>query len=186
MVFAFSPRPGRRMVAPEPLRRDRVRLILALVLFATPVAAQVDPAPVGAAERAFAADGLTLGVRDAFLKHSAPEAIVFQPDIAKVHDTFPKQPPDKGGPALAWWPLWAGIAVSGDLGFTSGPYTVGGKPGGYYFTVWRKQSDGSWKWIYDGGPGSDPAGAAPAGSPVAYLPLATAKAGSAAKAKTEG
>lgn len=162
-----------------------MRLILALALFATPAAAQVDPAPVVAAERAFAADGLALGVRDSFLKHSAPGAIVFQPDLAKVHDTFPKLPDDKGGPPLVWWPLWAGIALSGDLGFTTGPYTVGGKPGGYYFTVWRKQADGGWKWIYDGGPGSDPTGAALAGSPVAYLPLATAKAGSADKAKAQ-
>lgn len=166
-------------------RRHRVRLILALALFATPVAAEVDPAPVVAAERAFAADGLALGVRDSFLKHSAPEAIVFQPDLARVHDTFPKLPDDKGRPPLAWWPLWAGIALSGDLGFTTGPYTVGGKPGGYYFTVWRKQPDGGWKWIYDGGPGSDPTGAAPAGSPVTYLPLATARAGSPERARSE-
>ncbi len=162
-----------------------MRLILALVLLATPAAAQVDPDPVVAAERAFAADGLALGVRDSFLKHSAPEAIVFQPDLVRVHDAFPMLPDDKGGPPLAWWPLWAGIAVSGDLGFTTGPYTVGGKPGGYYFTVWRRQPDGGWKWIYDGGPGSDPTGAASAGSPVAYLPLATAKAGSAEAAKAQ-
>jgi len=167
------------------VRGSDLTLIAALAAVPALAQAAADPAPVVAAERAFAADGLALGVRDAFLKHSAPEAIVFQPDVARVHDTFPKLPANKGGPPLAWWPLWAGIAASGDLGFTTGPYTVGGKPGGYYFTVWRKQADGGWKWIYDGGPGSDPAGAAPAGSPVAYLPLATARAGSAAKAKAQ-
>ncbi|WP_309643787.1 DUF4440 domain-containing protein [Phenylobacterium sp.] len=163
------------------------RLILALAITASPGLAQagVDPAPVVAAERAFAADGPVLGVRDAFLKHSAPEAIVFQPDIVKVHETFPSQPPDRDRPPLTWWPLWAGIAASGDLGFTSGPYAVAGVGRGYYFTVWRKQPDGGWKWIYDGGPGSDTTGAAPAGSPVAYLQPSTAGAGSATKAKAQ-
>ncbi len=151
--------------------------LLALLAFAaTPTfAAPVDPAPVVAAERAFAADGLALGVRDSFLKHSAPEAIVFGPDVQKVHETFPKQDPDKGGPPLVWWPLWEGIARSGDLGFTSGPYSFDGKPGGYYFTVWKRQPGGSWKWIYDGGPPSSPVGAAPQGSPPAYLPVSTTK-----------
>ncbi|CAN5832730.1 hypothetical protein BH11PSE1_BH11PSE1_12940 [soil metagenome] len=101
-----------------------------------------------AAERAFAADGLGLGVRDSFLKHSAPEAIVFGPDVQKVHETFPRQDPDKGGPPLVWWPLWAGIARSGDLGFTTGPYSYDGKLRGYYFTVWKRQADGDSKWLY--------------------------------------
>ncbi|MBP8246457.1 MAG: nuclear transport factor 2 family protein [Phenylobacterium sp.] len=114
-------------------------------------------------------------MRDAFLKHSAPEAIVFQPDEQKVHETFPKQDPDKGGPPLVWWPLWAGIARSGDLGFTTGPYSYDGQLRGYYFTVWKKQADGGWKWVYDGGPPSSAVGAAPQGSQVTYLPVSTAK-----------
>lgn len=138
-------------------------------------AAPADPARVVAAERAFAADGLALGIRDAFLKHSAAEAIVFQPDVRKVHETFPKQDPDKGGPPLVWWPLWAGIARSGDLGFTTGPFSYDGKLRGYYFTVWKKQADGGWKWVYDGGPPSSAVGAAPLGSQPAYLPVSGTK-----------
>ncbi len=149
--------------------------LFALVTLAASPALAADPAPVVAAERAFAADGLALGVRDAFLKHSAPEAIVFQPDVQKVHETFPKQDPDKGGPPLVWWPLWAGIARSGDLGFTTGPYSYDGQLRGYYFTVWKKQADGGWKWVYDGGPPSSAVGAAPQGSQVTYLPVSTAK-----------
>ncbi|MDF2900198.1 MAG: hypothetical protein K0Q62_257, partial [Phenylobacterium sp.] len=55
-------------------------LSLALLLIASPALAQVDPAPVVAAERAFAADGLALGIKGSFLKHAAAEAIVFGPD----------------------------------------------------------------------------------------------------------
>lgn len=148
---------------------------------ALPARAAVDPAPVVAAERAFAADGLALGIRDSFLKHAAPDGLVLQPEPVNAQAAFTPRPSAKG-PPLVWWPLWAGIARSGDLGFTSGPYTYDGRPGGYYFTVWKKQPDGSWKWVFDGGPPSDMTGAAPQGSPVTYLPLATAQAGSADRA----
>ena len=156
-------------------------LALAAILIASPaLAAPIDPAPVVAAERAFAADGLELGVQASFLKHSAPEGIVFAPEPILAKAAF-GEPRPKGRP-LVWWPLWAGIARSGDLGFTTGPYTADGKPGGYYFTVWAKQPDGSWKWLFDGGPPSDQAGAAPQGSDVAYARLSTKQAGSPAKA----
>jgi ketosteroid isomerase-like protein len=136
-----------------------------------------------AAERAFAADGLELGVQASFLKHSAPEGIVLAPEPLLAKAVF-GEPRPKGKP-LVWWPLWAGIARSGDLGFTTGPYTRDGQPGGYYFTVWAKQPDGSWKWLFDGGPPSDIAGAAPQGSPAAYARLSARQAGSPAKAMAE-
>lgn len=157
---------------------------LAFTLLAAPaVAAEPTPAPVVAAERAFAADGLELGVQASFLKHSAPTGIVFAPEPILAHAAF-GQPRPKG-PPLVWWPLWAGISRSGDLGFTTGPYTFDGKPGGYYFTVWAKQPDGGWKWLFDGGPPSDQTGAAPKDSPVAYAKTAAREAGSPATAMTE-
>lgn len=154
-----------------------------LLAAALPAWAAVDPAPVVAAERAFAADGLALGVRDSFLKHSAPEGIVLTPDPTLAKAAFEKPAPK--GPDLVWWPLWAGIARSADLGFTTGPYTLGGKPAAWYFTVWAKQPDGSWKWLFDGGPPSDTTGAAPKDSAVAYAKASTKQAGSPAKAMTE-
>ncbi|MBW8813703.1 MAG: DUF4440 domain-containing protein [Caulobacterales bacterium] len=149
--------------------------------FATPaLAAPATPAPVVAAERAFAADGLELGIQGSFLKHSAPEAIVLNPEPTLAHALY-AEPKPKGAP-LVWWPLWAGIARSGDLGFTTGPYTYAGTPRAWYFTVWARQPDGSWKWLMDAGPPSDPAGAAPQGSDVAYAQPAARTAGSADKA----
>jgi len=50
-------------------------LIFALLASPTLAATPVTPAPVVAAERAFAADGLELGIQGSFLKHSAPEGI---------------------------------------------------------------------------------------------------------------
>jgi len=40
--------------------------------------------------------------------------------------------------------------------FTSAPASVGGQRRGHDFTVWKKQADGQWKWVFDGGVGSDP------------------------------
>jgi hypothetical protein len=155
-----------------------------LAVLASPtLAKEIDPAPVVAAERAFAADGLELGVQGSFYKHSAPTGIVFSPEPRLAKAVFEK--PQPKGPPLVWWPLWAGIARSGDLGFTTGPYTFDGQPRAWYFTVWAKQPDGLWKWLFDGGPPSDTAGAAPKDSPVAYARLSERQTGSAAKAMTE-
>ena len=139
-----------------------------------PAAPTADPAPVIAAERAFAADGLGLGIKASFLKHMAPEAIIFAPGPVSAHDFYAKRP-DAKGPALVWWPLWAGIARSGDLGFTTGPFTINGKPSGYYFTVWKRQADGGWRWVYDGGTDSLAVGAPPAGTAPGVLAPAPGK-----------
>ncbi len=149
---------------------------LALLLVAAPAMVQAttsgDPAPVVAAERAFAADGLAMGIKGSFLKHSAPDAIVFNPDPVKAHALYASRPNQKG-PPLVWWPLWAGIARSGDLGFTTGPATYDGQESGWYFTVWAKQPDGDWKWLYDGGAPSAHGQAPPQGSQPAYLAAST-------------
>lgn len=134
------------------------------------------PEPIVAAERAFAQDGNDLGFKVSFLKWSADDAIVFQPGPVNAHETISKAPdldPNAPRQHLIWWPLWAGIAKSGDLGFTTGPAAIDDKRFGHYFTVWKKQADGSWKWVIDAGVGAEPADEAPQGSPVAYLATAT-------------
>lgn len=166
------------------MRAYEAVLITGLALAAVPARA-ADPAPVIAAERAFAADALTLGFKASFLKHSTAGAIVMQPGPLNAHEALKGQP-DKGGPKLYWWPAWAGLAASGDLGFTTGPYTVSGKHVGYYFTVWKKQPGGMWKWIYDGGAGgSGPHLPPPPASKPRQLADASAAAGSAALAMKE-
>lgn len=146
-----------------------------LLALARPAAAQpADASPVVAAERAFAADGLTMGVDGSFLKWSTDDAIMIaggQPrrahEILDPHAVF-----DPAAPSLVWWPNWAGIAKSGDLGFTTGGVEVGGRRTGHYFTIWRRQSDGSWKWVYDGGVGATSAGVPGPDSEPLYLPTA--------------
>ncbi len=145
-----------------------------LAVLATPALAApaADPAEVVAAERAFAADGLALGIKQSFLKWSTPEAILFAPDPVKAHDLYGSRP-DKANPPLVWWPVFAGISRGGDLGFTTGPATFDGKPSGWYFTVWARQADGGWKWVYDGGVPAAHGDAPPQGSAPVLLAPAT-------------
>lgn len=145
---------------------------LVLVVSSAAATEPVTPAPVVAAERAFAADGAAMGVKLSFLKYAAPNGIVIQGRPLNAQAALPALPDRKpGDPKLVWWPQWAGISKSGDLGFTTGPYELGGKRQGYYFTVWKKQMDGEWKWLFDGGTGSNAEGAPGPGSPVANLPV---------------
>lgn len=110
-----------------------------------------------AAERAFAADAARHGWVAAFKTYAAPDAVVFRLNPVNAQESLASQPDEPADTSLKWWPVWAGIARSGDLGFTTGPYSVGGKAFGHYFTVWAKQPDGTWRWIFDGGPRNDAA-----------------------------
>lgn len=108
-----------------------------------------------AAERAFAADAQTRGWVAAFKAFAAAEAIVFQPDPVNAQAMLAQRPDQPADTSLKWWPIWAGVAASGELGFTTGPYVIGDNAAfGHYFTVWQKQPDGAWRWIFDGGPRS--------------------------------
>lgn len=139
------------------------RAVLLGLLLAPAAAHAADPAPVVAAERAFAADGRIIPWPEAFKRHAAADGIMFAPGPVNAQarlaamETRPR-------PTLQWWPLYAGMAASGDLGFTTGPSTIDGKPLGQYFTVWAKQADGRWAWVLDAGPNVDPPLMAPPSS----------------------
>jgi ketosteroid isomerase-like protein len=161
-------------------------LVPACLALAGPASAGPPALDVVAAEHAFAADCKAMGLVESFRKHVAADGILFRPGPVNAAARLAKAPAsDPKAPLLAWWPLWAGEARSGDLGFTTGAATVGGKPSSHYFTVWKKQADGTWKWEIDGGVES--ADASPWGPDAApiILPEATAAAGSADKAMAE-
>jgi ketosteroid isomerase-like protein len=60
---------------------------------------------------------------------------------------------------LEWEPLFADVSSCGDLGYTIGRYHFSAfdsdsteiTSGGYYVTIWRKQLDGTWKYVFDTG-----------------------------------
>jgi len=58
---------------------------------------------------------------------------------------------------LEWTPHFIDVAASGDLGYTYGNYTFTAtdssgqiiKQEGVFHTVWKKQSDGTWRYVWD-------------------------------------
>jgi len=63
------------------------------------------------------------------------------------------------GPTLSWSPIKAEVVGAGDVGYTTGRSVLKQKGAdgkvterlGQYITVWRKQTDGSWKVVFDTG-----------------------------------
>lgn len=109
------------------------------------------------AERAFARMAAERGTRAAFLAAMTDDAVVFDPGRATNAKKLWTERPERPG-LLSWEPVYADVARSGDLGYTTGPWEFRPKgpadqPVGWgeFFTVWRKQPDGSWKWELDVG-----------------------------------
>ena len=114
------------------------------------------------AEADFCARAATDGIPAAFLANIAPEGVLLNAGYEKrgqavVHDQYPENKP---GVVLSWKPEIVDVAASGDLGYTTGPYELrlpgkdGGAPvvyTGRYLTIWKRQSDGIWKFVVDGG-----------------------------------
>ena len=131
------------------------KLLLALVALFSPAASAGDFEDLVAAERAFAADSLARGTRDAFLAVLAPEGVVFAPGPASGKAVWEARTATTA--KLEWAPEWAEVSAGGDFGYTSGPwrYTPEGsdKPTvfGHYLSVWQKQPEGGWKLLVDHG-----------------------------------
>ena len=107
-------------------------------------------------ERDFAKAAATKGTRDAFLEFLADDGILFQPGPVNGKKFWTERQPRKG--LLSWDPIFADVSRAGDLGYTTGPWEF--RPNGpddspaafgQYFTIWKKQSDGSWKFVLDRG-----------------------------------
>ncbi len=122
-----------------------------------------DPAVIVRAERGFAAQVRSQGVRDGFLAWLAPTGVVFRPGPVIGRTSYQKQPAGWNG-LLAWHPVRAAISADGSLGWSTGPWTWKRDSTqkkvdafGEYMSVWRKQPDGSYKAVLDCGIGhADP------------------------------
>jgi len=134
--------------------------LLLLMLFVVPQDTMHSPGMGGlvSAERSFASLSVQRGIRESFMTFFAEDGISFQPGPVKYKEVARKRPPPKNPTAytLNWWPVAGDISASGDLGYTTGPYslvsnTAPKRPAGYgyYFTVWKKGKGQSWKVALD-------------------------------------
>ena len=111
-----------------------------------------------AAEKAFAKTALDVSIKQAFLDYMDNAAVVFNQGMALNGPEFWRKAPERKF-KLIWRPTYAAIAQSGDLGFTTGPFELRAsladtvRAAGQYSTIWKKQKDGSWKFLADLGIG---------------------------------
>jgi ketosteroid isomerase-like protein len=134
-------------------------LLMALFFTATAFSQEKKSAldAVVEAERAFARTSVEKGVRDSFIEFFAEEGINFQPHPTKTREALSKRPATRSPVVLDWHPITADVSRAGDLGYTTGPYTLTDSKEsklvgqGYYFSLWKKQSDGTWKVVLDCG-----------------------------------
>ncbi|HTI31154.1 MAG TPA: nuclear transport factor 2 family protein [Sphingomonas sp.] len=104
------------------------------------------------AERAFAQMAQDKGQWTAFRAYAAPDAVMFTPQPVNAQEFLKarKDPPK----AIRWQPIQAWVSCDGTLAVDTGNWqSSDGKTVGYFTTVWKRQDDGSWKWVYDGGDG---------------------------------
>ena len=125
------------------------------VVSSDPVRGPGDPSELMRADSSFSAMSVAQGAKPAFLAYATEDAISFgggpgmnegRQAIGAAFDGFPS------GAVLAWRPVAAVIAESGDLGCTVGEATIESlKQYSKYLTIWKRQRDGSWKFAADGG-----------------------------------
>ena len=124
------------------------------------------------AEHAFCAQVAKVGIADAFLANMADECFLadrlsltraeYEASVLKARAKAGAayKPGPNPNVQLVWSPIKVDVSADGTLGYTWGRYdfTSKSKDGkvetstGIYLTLWKRQADGSWKFVYDGAP----------------------------------
>jgi ketosteroid isomerase-like protein len=97
------------------------------------------------------------GMRKAFLEYIDDDGIMMRDNAmpiigANAIDYITSM--NDSSIVLTWEPRGGDIAASGDLGYTYGVYEMKDSANvqkGTYVTIWKKQSNGRWKFVLDSG-----------------------------------
>ena len=122
-----------------------------------PDEAPSEPATLLQADREFA-DDVADGGADAWAAWFAEDGAMIREGTGEIRGRAAIRDAvsylDQPGITLTWDPDRADIAASGDLGWTTGTYTFRAAPDaaasrGRYVSIWRKQTDDSWRVVMD-------------------------------------
>lgn len=104
------------------------------------------------------------GIAAAFAQFAAPEAVLLAGTELVIGPSAIREfyAANSVGSSLIWEPVYGDVAGSADLGFTVGEYIFTGRGPtgaaiqrfGKYLTVWKRQPNGGWKFVADGGNGN--------------------------------
>ncbi|MCB0534392.1 MAG: hypothetical protein H6574_11760 [Lewinellaceae bacterium] len=139
-------------------------LLLAPLLFAACAApppvdlSRQAAAEIRTADSAMSAQATRDGFRKTLLLYADADVVKYEADMLPIigkqalEAYYGKSESDTK--AISWRPFKAEASTSGDLGYTLGYWKFAGADTtlhGSYYTIWKKQSDGSWKFVSDGG-----------------------------------
>jgi ketosteroid isomerase-like protein len=112
------------------------------------------------ADRAFSKMSEEKGMKNAFLEYIDSNGVLLRPNHlpivgADAIDYLIQQ--NDSTFILKWEPRNGTVAHSGELGYTYGKYTWFSKDStgktsenkGIFHTVWKKQKDGTWRFVWD-------------------------------------
>ena len=167
--------PSKNTMSFRPSRPELARAAVALPILVgacvSPPDPPADPSVLLAADSAFDA-AVATGGSAAWVEWFAPDGAMIQAGAGEIRGLDAIRDAvgylDEAGTSLRWSPERAEIAVSGDLGWTTGGYVVTstGADGsetrgeGRYVSIWRLQPEGAWKVVMDlGNPVGPPPGA---------------------------
>ena len=138
--------------------RFKLAVLIAILFTTAVVQGQSALQEMVKTEQAFSKMAQDKSIREAFMTFIADDGLLFRPGAVngkKWMIEHPVPPSDKR-PVLAWQPAFAGMAESGDMGFTTGPWEAKAdikdekfSGHGHFVTVWKKQPDGSWRFVVD-------------------------------------
>jgi ketosteroid isomerase-like protein len=141
-------------------RRQGLLTMVAAVLLIVTAAAQNNALnEMVRTERRFAARALVVGWKQAFLEYFADGAPGFDGEqVAPAKELFRKRPDPPKDLRLMWAPRYGDISSSGDLGYLTGPVrrinpavNHGEPQHSIYASVWKRQTDGSFRVVMDVG-----------------------------------
>ena len=102
------------------------------------------------------------GIQKAFVAFAADDAVLMRNNalvngVDEIAENYKSRSQADPNNVLEWEPEFVEVAASGDLGYTYGPYTfttidsngVKTENKGIFHTVWKRQADGSWKFVWD-------------------------------------
>ncbi len=112
---------------------------------------------IARAENNFSSASVTNGIKPAFLEFLSDDCVMFNPKPVNGKVLYQNRPANSA--QLSWFPTFVEAAASGEMGISTGPWefrsTKNDTPAayGHYFSVWEKQSEGTWKVTLDIGVG---------------------------------